>query len=455
MEVRLLEEFKKRRALGLAVHRRWFIRRAKRILREEFPEEILELDSRIIYSCRFSASWFRAFKHRGRISWRAKTNTASITPIDKIPHIQSFLQFIRRNAQCRQLPMSPQIEPEYDVGRFRLCHIFNMDQTPLPFEFLHGRTYEFKGKKTVWIRALKSSWSKRQATLMITACADGSNRIKPLIIFRGDDDWYGYEEERAQYDPRVHVLFNKKAYSNESVTLQWLTEDVFPVCRSNTSTHEPCLMVLDVFAGQKTATILRTFKRNNFVSAYVPEGCTGLVQPMDTAINSLLKDKISEVIEDEMDENPDQWDDNNYHISDRRILIVKAVAEAWSWLHQHRKEVIIKSFQQVGISLKPDGSQDHLLHIRDLPNLVVGSWVLERPENAPTGTSYGLDCNLSSDGHTGVGTLEFELQDDDLIDEDFFDEYAPQENQGDGDYVLDSELEVPGSACMSLDFLCR
>ncbi|RPB25023.1 hypothetical protein L211DRAFT_867479 [Terfezia boudieri ATCC MYA-4762] len=70
-------------------------------------------------------------------------------------------------------------------------------------------------------------------------------------------------------------------------------------------------------------------------------------------------------------------------------------------------------------------------------------WILEQPDNASS--TYGLDCNLSSDGHTGVGTLEFELHDDDLIDEDFFDEYAPQENQGDGDYVLDDELEVQGS----------
>ncbi|RPB25930.1 hypothetical protein L211DRAFT_866873 [Terfezia boudieri ATCC MYA-4762] len=121
----------------------------------------------------------------------------------------------------------------------------------------------------------------------------------------------------------------------------------------------------------------------------------------------------------------------------------EVVAEAWSWLHEERKDVITKSFRQVGISLKPDETQDYLLHIRDLPNLVVGDWILEQPDNASS--TYGLDCNLSSDGHTGVGTLEFELHDDDLIDEDFFNEYAPQENQGDGDYVLDDELEIQGS----------
>ena len=44
---------------------------------------------------------------------------------------------------------------------YRLGHIYSMDQTPLPFEFLRGRTYEFKGKKTVWVRPLRSSWIKR------------------------------------------------------------------------------------------------------------------------------------------------------------------------------------------------------------------------------------------------------------------------------------------------------
>ncbi|KAF8421849.1 hypothetical protein EV426DRAFT_711661 [Tirmania nivea] len=45
-----------------------------------------------------------------------------------------------------------------------------------------------------------------------------------------------------------------------------------------------------------------------------------------------------------------------------------------------------------------------------------GDWILEQPEN--TSNTYGLDCNLSSDGHTGVGTLEFELHHDELIGED-------------------------------------
>jgi hypothetical protein len=35
------------------------------------------------------------------------------------------------------------------VGRFKLSQIANMDQTPIVFEFLSGRTYDFKGASTI------------------------------------------------------------------------------------------------------------------------------------------------------------------------------------------------------------------------------------------------------------------------------------------------------------------
>jgi hypothetical protein len=36
------------------------------------------------------------------------------------------------------------------VGRFKLSKIANIDQTPLPFDFLSSRTYDLKGLKTIF-----------------------------------------------------------------------------------------------------------------------------------------------------------------------------------------------------------------------------------------------------------------------------------------------------------------
>ena len=85
------------------------------------------------------------------------------------PKIINWFQFNRRNSQ----PLPHQI-PQQGSGRYRLCDIGNMDQTPIAYEFLDSHCYDFKSAKTVWIKTHRSGWDKRQATLMIYVSADGS-----------------------------------------------------------------------------------------------------------------------------------------------------------------------------------------------------------------------------------------------------------------------------------------
>ena len=59
-------------------------------------------------------------------------------------------------------------------------NIINMDQTTLPWEYLEGKTYEFRGNRTVWVKSKKSGWNKRQATIQLTIFADGIPRVKPI-----------------------------------------------------------------------------------------------------------------------------------------------------------------------------------------------------------------------------------------------------------------------------------
>jgi len=70
------------------------------------------------------------------------------------------------------------------VGCFLLSNIINMDQTPLPWEYLEGKTYEFNGKKTVWVKSKKSGWGKQQTTIQLTVFANGVSHVLPLLVFR-------------------------------------------------------------------------------------------------------------------------------------------------------------------------------------------------------------------------------------------------------------------------------
>lgn len=160
-------EWRKRRR---AINKAWFLRTAKKYFFELYPNEVVvnPEDGSKTYGSKFSSGWFHRFKERWRISWRAKTRIASKTPAEAEPLILNWLRFNRRVSQVRDR------ESPAEIGRYYRCDFYNMDQTPLPFEFLEGKTYEIKGNKTIWVRTIGNGWHKRQATLMIAICADGN-----------------------------------------------------------------------------------------------------------------------------------------------------------------------------------------------------------------------------------------------------------------------------------------
>ena len=170
-------------------------------------------------------------------------------------------------------------------GRYRLQNICNMDQTPVPFEYLVGKTYNLVGEKTVWLQSSKSGWDKRQGTIQLTVFADGIPRVLPLIFFRGQGTRPTIVREREEYDPRVVVKLNPTAYANSSNMLEWLDEQLIPALEG-----QPSLLTIDLFGAHKTVEVLDTFQANDITVSLIPGGCTGLVQPLDVSINRPFKD---------------------------------------------------------------------------------------------------------------------------------------------------------------------
>lgn len=74
------------------------------------------------------------------------------------------------------------------------------------------------------------------------------------------------------------------------------------------------------------------------------------------------------------------YESGKWSVGDRRILMTHWIAHAWERVHKEHKEAIIKCFLNVGLALPVDGSQDHLLKVRDLPQLTYGDW-----QKAPEG----------------------------------------------------------------------
>ena len=56
--------------------------------------------------------------------------------------IEHWIKFDRRNSQVRVG------DYEYEIGRYDLARIVNIDQTPLSFEYVSRKTCAYKGDKT-------------------------------------------------------------------------------------------------------------------------------------------------------------------------------------------------------------------------------------------------------------------------------------------------------------------
>ena len=139
-----------------------------------------------------------------------------------------------------------------------------MDQTPIGFEFLSGRTYDFKGAKTVWVKEQRSGWDRRQATLQVCVFADGNKRCQPLLIYYGDP--VGDSRRRAEeklYDKRVCVAFNKTAWADSQNLQDWVRKQYAIASEYFTHENEPRFLCLDAFAPQMTDQLRSEFKKLN------------------------------------------------------------------------------------------------------------------------------------------------------------------------------------------------
>jgi hypothetical protein len=70
------------------------------------------------------------------------------------------------------------------IRRFLPCHIINIDQFPFSFKLTStGRTYNYKGNNTVFLKRGPGGWEKRNYTLQIVVTANNHINIKLLLIY--------------------------------------------------------------------------------------------------------------------------------------------------------------------------------------------------------------------------------------------------------------------------------
>ena len=140
-----------------------------------------------------------------------------------------------------------------------------MDQRPWPFVLDNNRTYDTVGAKEIWVRSGKSGLNKRQFTAQLTVFGDGVCRLRPALIFRGKDLLIS-KEKKSNWDKRVQVFFQEKAWCDQTIMKCWINEEWRNIFL-NPATPEPSGKILcaDVHRAQQTATVKRMLQSKNTV----------------------------------------------------------------------------------------------------------------------------------------------------------------------------------------------
>jgi hypothetical protein len=127
---------------------------------------------------------------------------------------------------------------------------------------------------------------------------------------------------------------------------------------------------MDAASFHKTEGIL-TFictSETPMTTALIPPGLTSLVQPLDTAGNGPFKQFLQEEADtyvcelSDTGKLPDPWT-----LGDRREMATVIVGRAWEHL-QADPALIERAFLHCGISIHPNGHEDHLINIKGVDN---------------------------------------------------------------------------------------
>jgi hypothetical protein len=151
---------------------------------------------------------------------------------------------------------------------------------------------------------------------------------------------------------------------------------------------------MDSASFHKTDDVKQLLKENQVTLAVIPPGCTGLLQPLDVAINKAFKALLRVHLERILEMEADGEVSGRAAVSARRIAVTKAVGDAWDELCDQKPQLVVQSFVHTGIAVNPTGSEDSMISIKDLPAPDFSGWERAEVDEA----AAALKIELTDDG---------------------------------------------------------
>lgn len=209
-------------------------------------------------------SWCFKFMRRNGLVVRSRTSVGQKLPEDYQVKISEFRTFV-----------------EDESFGMTSGNVGNMDEVPVPFDIVSGRTVEEKGKKDVLITTTGNEKSNMTVVLSVTASGE---KLNPLIIFKRKT------VPKVQFPPGVVVRANPKGWMEEKLMGDWVD-----CCWNTRLERNPdptkSLIILDSARCHLTEVGREAMKKSSKV-AVIPGGLTKLLQPLDISVNKSFKDNL-------------------------------------------------------------------------------------------------------------------------------------------------------------------
>ena len=168
--------------------------------------------------------------------------------------------------------------------------VINIDQTGCSLVPGGGWTLEQSGVKQVTVIGLED---KRQITALL-AITKAGDTLPPQLIYTGKTD--RSLPKHVIFPAGWDITCNASHWSTEETMLRYVDTVLKPyiqyVRNRLEKPDQKALLILDVFAAHRVATVMRKVEDAGFVLLYVPAACTDKLQPLDLLINKPFKEAL-------------------------------------------------------------------------------------------------------------------------------------------------------------------
>lgn len=205
--------------------------------------------------------------------------------------------------------------------------------------------------------------------------------------------------ERQLYYDRVIVEFNPTVYNNDELFVKYIQTYLIPAVANRSS-----LFVCDFAEFHKTYVVRALLHQHDIIPSLIPPGCTSLLQPLDVSVSGSFKPSIQDFTDHAIEMRGRETD--KWTVGERRVLTTKCVRQMWETFCLSKRQLVIDSFRNVGLSLPIDGSHDYELRIKGFASedLEIENWY--------EGGQATIDEGFGQ-GHTVQKNTVLHTQDDD------------------------------------------